>query len=48
MKAYVILQKGFEYNDEVYTEGEGGNPKIVCFFPQACELRGWEVAIGMY
>lgn len=31
MKAYVILQKGFEYNDEVYTEGEGGNPKIVCF-----------------
>ena len=31
MKVYVILQKGFEYNDEVYTEGEGGNPKIVCF-----------------
>ena len=31
MKAYVILQKGFEYNDEVYTESDGGNPKIVCF-----------------
>lgn len=33
MKAYVILQKGFEYNDEVYSEndGGGGNPQIICF-----------------
>jgi hypothetical protein len=31
MKAYVILQKGFEYNDEVYTESDGGNPKIIFF-----------------
>ena len=39
MKAYVILQKGFEYNDEVYTEGEGGNPQIVCFSKEDAKIK---------
>jgi hypothetical protein len=33
MKAYIILNKGFEYNDEIYSEPEsgGGTPKKVFF-----------------
>jgi hypothetical protein len=26
MKGYIILEKGFEYNDEIYNSSEGGNP----------------------
>ena len=29
MKAYVILQKGFEYNDEIYSSQDSG-----CGFPK--------------
>lgn len=33
MKSYVILQKGFEYDDSIYSESEGGggHPKLVTF-----------------
>ena len=33
MKSYVILQKGFEYDDSIYSEsdGGGGHPKLVTF-----------------
>lgn len=33
MKAYVILNKGYEYNDEIYSEPEsgGGTPKKIFF-----------------
>ena len=33
MRSYVILQKGFEYNDEIYSESDGGSghPKLVTF-----------------
>lgn len=33
MKAYVILNKGYEYNDEIYSESEsgGGHPKKIFF-----------------
>lgn len=30
-KAYVILKKGFEYNDEINNPSEGGHPRLVVF-----------------
>jgi hypothetical protein len=30
-KAYVVLKKGFEYDDNIYNESEGGSPKLVLF-----------------
>jgi hypothetical protein len=31
MKAHVIVKKGYEYDDSIYTESEGGNPELICF-----------------
>ena len=33
MKAYIILRKGFEYNDEIYSQPDsgGGTPEKVFF-----------------
>lgn len=31
MKAYVIMQKGYEYDDNIYNPTEGGTPKKVFF-----------------
>jgi len=54
-KAYVIFEKGFEYNDEVYSETEsgGGNPQKVTFSKEDAkklvmelnrkELRGCDI-----
>ena len=30
-KAYVILKKGFEYDDSIYSESEGGSPNLIVF-----------------
>ena len=30
-KAYVIMRKGFEYDDNIYNETEGGNPSLIVF-----------------
>ena len=30
-KAYVILKKGFEYDDNIYNESEGGTPNLIVF-----------------
>ncbi len=30
-KAYVILRKGFEYDDNIYSETEGGSPSLIVF-----------------
>ena len=37
MIAYVVLQKGFEYNDEVYSQSEsgGGHPHKIFFTEEA-------------
>jgi hypothetical protein len=37
MKAYVILQRGFEYNDEIYSNYESGSgfPKTIFFTKKA-------------
>jgi len=30
-KAYVIMRKGFEYDDNIYNETEGGSPSLIVF-----------------
>lgn len=30
-KAYIVMKKGYEYDDNIYNETEGGIPKTVCF-----------------
>jgi vacuolar-type H+-ATPase subunit I/STV1 len=30
-RAYIVMKKGYEYDDSIYNETEGGQPKIVCF-----------------
>jgi hypothetical protein len=57
-KAYVILKKGFEYDDNIYSEndGGGGNPSLICFSkPDAIKkvrelniLEYKQVAINQY
>ena len=50
MKAYVILQKGFEYNDEVYSEndGGGGNPQIICFSKEDAKAKVEQLNFDQY
>jgi archaellin len=31
MKAHVIVKKGYEYDDNIYSESEGGSPELICF-----------------
>lgn len=31
MQAYVIMKKGFEYDDNIYNESDGGEPKKIFF-----------------
>ncbi len=38
-KAYVVLRKGFEYDDSIYSESEGGSPKIICFSIEDAENK---------
>ena len=48
MKSYVILQKGFEYNDEIYSDSEGGSPKLVTFDLEGVKNRVKELNISEY
>lgn len=46
-KAYVILEKGFEYDDNIYNEPEsgGGNPKLITFTKEEAEQKARELNI---
>ena len=37
--AYVILKKGFEYNDEVHSPVEGGSPDLIFFTKEEAKIR---------
>lgn len=39
MKAHVIVKKGYEYDDSIYTESEGGNPELICFSKEDAESK---------
>ena len=50
MKSYVILQKGFEYDDSIYSEsdGGGGHPKLVTFSKEEVDSKINELNINEY
>ena len=48
MKSYVILQKGFEYNDEIYSESGDGHPKLVTFTQDEVDTKIKELNINEY
>jgi hypothetical protein len=39
MKAHVIVKKGYEYDDNIYSESEGGNPELICFSKKDAEAK---------
>ena len=38
-KAYVIMKKGYEYDDNTYNESEGGVPKIICLTEEDADQK---------
>lgn len=39
MKAHVIVKKGYEYDDNIYSESEGGNPELICFSKEDADKK---------
>lgn len=39
MKAHVIVKKGYEYDDSIYSESEGGSPELICFSKEDAEVK---------
>lgn len=37
--AYVILKKGFEYDDQVYSPVDGGNPNLIVFSLEEAKIK---------
>jgi hypothetical protein len=44
-KAYVILRKGFEYDDNIYNETEGGSPSLIVFSKEEAQQKVYELNI---
>jgi len=47
-KAYVILRKGFEYDDNIYSETEGGSPSLIVFSKEDAMKKVNELNIKEY
>ena len=47
-KAYVILKKGFEYDDNIYNEVDGGRPSLVVFHKGDADDKAYELNIQEY
>jgi hypothetical protein len=47
-KAYIVMKKGYEYDDSIYNETEGGTPKIVCFSKKDALEKMKELNIDAY
>ena len=47
-KAYVILRKGFEYDDNIYNESEGGSPSLIVFSKEDAKLKVKELNAKEY
>jgi hypothetical protein len=47
-KAYVILKKGFEYDDNIYSESEGGSPSLIVFSKEDAMKKVEELNIKEY
>jgi hypothetical protein len=47
-KAFVVMQKGYEYDDNIYCEINGGHPKVILFTKEEADLRVRELNIKEY
>jgi len=47
-KAYVILRKGFEYDDNIYNETDGGTPDLIVFSKENAKRKVEELNIKEY
>jgi hypothetical protein len=47
-KAYVILKKGFEYDDNIYSESEGGSPSLIVFSKEDAMRKVEELNVKEY
>jgi len=47
-KAYVILKKGFEYDDNIYNESDGGTPNLIVFSKEDAQLKVKELNAKEY
>ena len=47
-KAYVILKKGFEYDDNIYNEVDGGRPSLIVFDKEDADQKVYELNIQEY
>lgn len=47
-KAYVIVRKGFEYDDNIYNETEGGTPNLIVFTKEDAIKKVYELNIKEY
>ena len=47
-KAYIVMKKGYEYDDNIYNETEGGTPKTVCFSKEDAIKKAEELNVKEY
>ena len=47
-KAYIVMKKGYEYDDNIYNETEGGTPKTVCFSKEDAIEKAKELNVKEY
>jgi hypothetical protein len=47
-RAFIVMRKGYEYDDSIYTESDGGNPQIVTFSKEDAERIVDELNIKEY
>jgi hypothetical protein len=45
MKGYIIMQKGYEYDDNIYNQTEGGRPTRIFFRKEDAEFQQEELEI---
>lgn len=47
-KAYIVMKKGYEYDDNIYNETDGGTPKTVCFSKEDAIRKVKELNVNEY
>jgi hypothetical protein len=47
-KAYIVMKKGYEYDDNIYNETEGGHPKIVFLSKEDAQRKVKELNVEEY
>jgi hypothetical protein len=47
-KAYIVMKKGYEYDDSIYNQTDGGTPKTICFTLEDAKQKVKELNIEAY